>query len=111
MSGCNRELWRRLGHNEGERFLRTAMSSARKSRPDKTASKLVSLHLPGAGLRQLPAGDAVNMASGWLQQGNLPAVIQVMQAPILKHPSPLLCQRGEKPWSPLGYVLNYQRNT
>ncbi|MAQ99528.1 MAG: hypothetical protein CMI00_03215 [Oceanospirillaceae bacterium] len=80
MSGCNRELWRRLGHNEGERFLRTAMSSARKSRPDKTASKLVSLHLPGAGLRQLPAGDAVNMASGWLQQGNLPAVIQVMQA-------------------------------
>ncbi len=55
------------------------MPAPRKARPDKSANRPVTLNLPGAGLRQLPAGEAVKMASGWLQQGNTAAVVPVMQ--------------------------------
>lgn len=55
------------------------MPAPRKARPDKSASRPVTLNLPGAGARQLPAGEAVKMASAWLQQGNTAAVVAVMQ--------------------------------
>lgn len=55
------------------------MPAARKTRPDKSASRPVTINLPGAGRRTLPAGDAVRLATDWLKQGRVSAVIPVLR--------------------------------
>lgn len=63
----------------GYSALRFTMPAARKSRPDKSASRPVTLSLPGAGRRTLPAGDAVRLTTDWLKQGRVSAVIPVLR--------------------------------